>query len=359
MVSLRLRVGINGFGRIGRAITRVNLARQVFDLVAINDVNPDIHNVAYLLKYDSTYGRLPWSVAVERKSLAVGDHPPVAVSTEDTADAVAWEDHGVDVVIDASGIERNLVALTRLPGRGIRHCIVTSAPDDRFGFKPVIVGVNEGTVGTQDALLSSSICDANAFVPVVDLLERRFGIEHGFLTTLHPWLNYQNLLDGPSLSVSDPGSVHSTYVLGRASTQSLIPKTTSCLRASAQILRGVEERFVSLSYRVPTMIVSSADLMVKLGREASEEEVVELFEGAQRDQRYAVVSNNHEALVSVDFAGCEFSSVVDHRWTSVHRGSYVRLVLWYDNEWGYSSRVVDLVSHVGGLHAGAAGAAAR
>jgi len=347
----RLRVGINGFGRIGRAIARINFQRHVFDVVAVNDINPDVHNLAYLLKYDSTYGRLSRDVRVQGTTLVPEGFDPISVYTHRDIDAVPWKAHGVEVVIDASGIEHNLAVLRTLADQGVRHCVVTNAPDEEYVDRFVIVGVNEDDIRPADFVLSASICDAAAFVPVAGLLERQFGIAYGSLTTLHPWLSYQRLLDGPSFSFSDPGSIHSAYALGRASTLSLIPKTTSCLRAAAKVMPGIDRKFVSLSYRVPTTIVSSADLTVKLSRDASRDEVIAVFEEAQRTQRYPVILNNYEALVSVDFAGVEYSAVVDHRWTMVHGDAQLKLVLWYDNEWGYSSRVVDLVGRLARLHA--------
>ncbi|HLN12641.1 MAG TPA: glyceraldehyde 3-phosphate dehydrogenase NAD-binding domain-containing protein [bacterium] len=349
---MRMRIGINGFGRIGRAIARINLERDVFDLVAVNDINPDIGNVAYLLKYDSTYGRLARDVRVEGPdTLAVERAPSIRVSRHHEIDAVPWKADAVDLVIDASGIEHNLPALRRLADQGVRHCVVTNAPDEQFVDRFVIFGVNETDIRRGDFVLSASICDAAAFAPVALLLERHFGIEYGSLTTLHPWLSYQRLLDGPSFSFSDPGSIHSAYALGRASTLSLIPKTTSCLRASAKVLPGIDRKFVSLSYRVPTTIVSSADLTVKLSRDASRDDVIGVFEAAERTQAYPVIANNYQALVSVDFAGVEHSAVVDHRWTMVHGDAQLKLVLWYDNEWGYGSRVVDIVSRLARLDA--------
>jgi len=346
-----MRVGINGFGRIGRAIARINLERNVFDLVAVNDVNPDPSNVAYLLKYDSVYGRLRYPVNADGKSLFLNNGRSIALYCHEEIDAVPWADHNIDILIEATGVDKNLKTASQLPDPGFHHCIVTNSPDNGFGYKPVIVGVNEESVARSDRLLSSSICDANAVVPVLDLLDRNFGIEYGFLTTLHPWLNYQNLLDGPALSFSDPGSIHSTYVLGRASAISLIPKTTSCLKASSKVLKGIDEKFISLSYRVPTMIVSSADIMVKLREDTSRDDVIHIFENAQKKQNYAVLYNNYEALVSIDFVGFEHSSILDHRWTTVHMGSQLKLVLWYDNEWGYGSRVVDLIDYLAGLYA--------
>lgn len=343
----RLRVGINGFGRIGRAITRINLQSQTFDLVAVNDINPDIANLAYLLKYDSTYGPLNFPVAVDNRDLVFDGAGRASVYCEEDVSNVPWEDRGVDIVIDSSGVEHNVAALPKLSGQDVRHCIVTNAPDASYVDKSIIIGVNEETLGTADFVVSSSICDAAAFVSVMHPLEREFGIEYGSLTTLHPWLSYQSLVDGPAFPYAN---VNAGYTLGRASTMSLIPKTSSCIQASSRIMPGIGEKFISLSYRVPTMIVSVADIVVKLSRPVTREGIVDFYSEAEATQRYPIIHNNQEPLVSIDFTGSEYSAIVDHRWTAVQPAGQVKLVVWYDNEWGYSSRVIDLVRHLGSLY---------
>jgi glyceraldehyde 3-phosphate dehydrogenase len=341
-------VGINGFGRIGRAIARINFERKVFDLAAINDVNPDVNNLAYLLKYDSTYGRFRGEVAVEDRTLVVNGMHRIRVSRESSVADAPWQD--VDIVIDSAGVAVSERTLEAVRDQGIRHCIVTNETPPSIPVKPVVVGVNHETLTRGDFALSACTCDANAFVPVMNLVQEHFGIDYGSLTTLHPWLAYQKLLDGRALTDSNPAHVQSTYVLGRNATQSLIPKTTSCIRASTRVLPWLEDKFVSVSYRVPTAIVSSADIVVKLTRPASTEDIIRKFEEAEKRQTYPVIQNSREALVSIDFTGAEHSAIVDHRWTSARKAGQLKLILWYDNEWGYGSRVVDLVHHLQTIH---------
>ena len=350
MSNQKLRVGIHGFGRIGRAIARINFEREAFELVAINDVNPDIDNLAYLLKYDSTYGRFKGEVKAEGKDIVVNTDRRVRVFHADAPGSAPWSDIGVDIVIDATGRPVVPAELDRLKAQGIRHCIITNETPAGMPVKPVIVGVNHESISADDFALSTVTCDANAFVPVMSVLHECFGVDYGSLTTLHPWLGYQKLVDGPALPDSNTSHVPSTYVLGRNATQSLIPKTTSCIRASSLVLPWLEEAFVSVSYRVPTMIVSSADIVVKLSRPTDRPTVMAAFEEAQKRQHYPVLHNSREALVSIDYAGTEYSAVVDHRWTSSRKAGQLKLILWYDNEWGYGSRVVDLVDHLAGLH---------
>lgn len=342
-----MRVAINGFGRIGRAIFRYNLGKGLFDVVAINDVNPDKNNLAYLLKYDSTYGRMDRDITVEGDTLVV-DGVRVGLHCEPCIENVPWDACGADIVIDASGIKANLANAHKLRAKGVRHVVITNSPDSDVPYASVILGVNEQTVTPETFLISSSICDAVALVPVMNLLNGAFGVDHGFVTTLHPWLNYQNLLDGPSLSHSDPGHIYSTYVLGRSSMNALIPKTTTVLKASRKILPWMDDKFMCLSYRVPTSIVSSSDVSVKLSSKARREDVVALFEKAEREQTHRLIRNSHEPLTSLDFAGIDYGVSIDHRWTMVEVDSFLKLILWYDNEWGYGSRVADLVAYLGG-----------
>ena len=263
-----LKVAINGFGSIGRSIFRINNQKKLFDIVAINDINPDNKNLAYQLKYDSTYGVLNNEISANDSGLLI-DNKHIVIHHESKIDSVQWGD--VDIVIDASGIHENVIRGRKLINQGIKKCIVTHSPPEKDVDKTIIMGVNESSIGRKDFLLSSSICDANAFAPTINVLKKEYGIDHGFLTTLHPWLAYQNILDGPSKSFAYPGKIHHHYVLGRASLPSLIPKPTSCISASCKVIPDLKDKFLSLSYRVPTSIVSSADMSIKLNKKTSSE----------------------------------------------------------------------------------------
>jgi len=341
---MKLKVGINGFGRIGRAILRNNLEKKYFDIVHINDINPDINNLAYLIKFDSTYGKLLNKVKAKKGKLII-DGNEIVITHEKSISDIDWTSASVDIVIDSSGVDINLNNASKLKNQGLKKYICTNSPAKEKVDKTIIMGVNEKTINLDnDFKIAASICDANAFVPVTNLLENAYGIEHGFLTTLHPWLGYQNLLDGPSVSYSSPGEIHDHYALGRSSFGTLIPKTTSAINASCKVLESLNGKFLSFSYRVPTMIVGSGDASIKLKKKTSTTEVMELFNQAQRDQKYAIFHNNTKNLISSDFIGSDYSVVVDHRWLHVNEDNYIKVVMWYDNEWGYSARVMDLVN---------------
>ena len=179
---------------------------------------------------------------------------------------------------------------------------------------------------------------------MINALEREYGVEHGFLTTLHPWLPYQHLLDGPTPSFAYPGHIYSHYIFGRASPSSLLPKPTTTIDATCKVLKFLKNKFNSFSYRVPTPTVSSSDISVQLNKKTSIEEIRSLFEEEAKKQKYKIFYNNYDPLVSIDFKGMEYSAIIDHRWTSVNDKNYLKLILWYDNEWGYSCRVVDLLN---------------
>ncbi len=336
-----MKVALIGFGRIGRAIYRINQKKQYFEIVAINDINPDTHNMAYLLKYDSTYGRFEGSVTVDEPCMIINGLKTRIFHSTDLL-KLPWEELDVDMVIDASGVHDNVLAAHKIIGHGVKKVIVTHSPDEVD--HTIVFGANEESYRPeQHHVISSSICDAVAVAPVLRLINSAIGIRTGFLTTLHPWLAYQNLLDGPSISWALPGTIYSHYAIGRASPGSLIPKPTSAIEATQRVLPTLRGRMQCMSFRVPTQTVGAANLYLTLRRGTSLEEIASIFESYEAKQRWSIIHNNREPLVSVDYAQTEYSAVVDTRWSSLTNEENLFLVLWYDNEWGYSNRVVDLV----------------
>ncbi len=337
-----MRIGINGYGRIGRVLHRIISKNTSCELIAINDINPDKNNIAYLANYDSTYGPLEDKFHIQDGQLK-NSKESIQIFHENSIDNIQWADLGIELVIDSSGISENLLKARNLKGV-VENVIVTNSPSEDLIDKTVIYGVNHEDISQEDFLISSSICDATAFAPLAKLLDKAYGIKQGFLTTLHPWLGYQNLLDGPSKSYSAPGEIYDEYALGRSSLMNLIPKNTSAISATYKVLPELKGKFLSVSYRVPTAIVSSADSTVILDKKPSLEEVTNLL--LESENTYpSIFHNNHDALVSTDLTRCDKSVVIDHRFLSV-KENYLKLLTWYDNEWGYSSRVIDLVSYL-------------
>lgn len=338
----RIKVGINGFGRIGRTIARVNREKNIFDIAAINDINPDTKNLAYLLKYDSTYGRFADNVGSDENTLIIGDRA-IPVHCNPKVTDVPWEKHGVDTVIDASGDKSNLDAMIGYSGP-VRQFIVTHAASGYDGVKTVIFGVNESSFNPgKHKIVSSSICDSVALSPLVRILTENHGIESGFLVTLHPWLSYQKLLDGKSIPISYPEDSLSHFALGRSSINSLIPKSTTAVQAASSVFPGLSDKIRSFSYRVPTNIVTGAVLTVMLDKSIRKSDLIARFEEAEKEQQWNVFKNSWDPLTSLDYLGSDYSIVMDHRWTRVENNRHVQIVFWYDNEWGYSSRVVDFL----------------
>lgn len=344
MNKTRLRVGLNGFGRIGRAIFRINRQLDLFDVVAVNDLNPDPNNVAYLLKYDSTYGPLSESVRAEGGRLCVGERE-MALYSKAELNEVPWAQHGVDVVIEASGASANAHALAGYEGP-IGHLVHTQIAPDPARVKTVVFGVNEEEFDPRrHRRISSSICDTIALAPIIQLIESGYGIETGSLTTLHPWLTSQRLIDSPA--VPYPQDPLSGYALARSAADNLIPKSTTAVLAADDLFPGLTQKIESFSFRTPTNIVGGAVLNLVLREPADQAELIQRFLDAQSAQRWKVFNNEDAPTVSIDFRGSAYSVNIDQRWTSVRNGRLLRMVYWYDNEWGYASRVVDLVGLIG------------
>ena len=340
----RMKVLINGFGRIGRAIFRVNMKKDYFDVVAINDINPDNKNMAYLIKYDSTYGKLSNEVTDDEDGILI-DGKRIRISHEKDINDVDLA--GIDIVIEASGVQKNIEEIERMAASSaVKRFLITNVSSKKA--KNIIFGVNEEEYANPDnRIISSSICDTISLAPIYGTISEKFRVESGFLVTLHPWLSYQNLLDGPAKSWSQPGDVYSHYALGRASTDALIPKSTSAIRALANVFPEATDTICSFSYRTPTQIVSSAVLTLVLDKDTTTKELISMFKEVESRQKYDVIETTDEPLVSVDYVGNDHSAIIDTRWVQVKNGNHIELVYWYDNEWGYSSRIVDGIKYIG------------
>lgn len=344
-----IKIGINGFGRIGRAIFRNNLSKKYFKVVAINEINPNIKNIAYTLNFDTLYDRLKYLYTAEHDQIVSTKGDRIKVFHEEKIDEVDWDSLEVDFVIDSSGILDNVLHAQNLLNKSkVSKVFVTHSPNE-VDFT-MVLGANEDKFSLDDHhVISTSICDATAIAPVIKAIANNFGIENGYATTLHPWLSYQNLVDGPASSWSVPGQIYHEFALGRSAIGNMIPKPTSAIEATCKVLDKeiiTEELLGSFSYRTPTAIVGSADLTLKLKKDVNVKEVISVFEELERGQTLKIIHNNWEPLVSLDFKKSEYSAIIDHRWTDLINGSLLKLVLWYDNEWGYAARVLDQVKFV-------------
>ncbi|MYC89564.1 MAG: type I glyceraldehyde-3-phosphate dehydrogenase [Gemmatimonadales bacterium] len=333
---MSVRVAINGFGRIGRNILRAALQnpRGDLDFVAINDLT-DAATLAHLFKYDSVHGRFPGEVRVDGDELVLG-RERVRVCSERDPDDLPWTELDVDIVIESTGIFRKKEDATRHLRAGAKKVII-SAP----GIEPditLVLGVNGDEYNpAQHDVISNASCTTNCIAPVVKVLLDSFGFERGLMTTVHAYTNGQQLLDLP----------HKDLRRARAAGLSIIPTTTGAAKAVGLVLPQVKGKLDGMAMRVPTPDVSIVDLVATVSRDTSAGEINAAFREAAEGPLDGVLEYTEEPLVSVDFTGHPASAIVDAQSTSVMDGTLVKVISWYDNEWGYSNRLVDLASFVG------------
>ncbi len=333
-----MRIGINGFGRIGRNIFRATLEDADFEVVAVNDL-ADASTLAHLLRHDSVTGPLPGDVRVEDDELVVetggGDEKRVRVLSERDPAALPWGELGVRVAIESTGIFTAREHASKHLAAGARK-VVISAPAKGEDLT-VVMGVNEDRYDP-DAhhILSNASCTTNCLAPVAKVLHQEFGLAKGIMTTVHSYTNDQRLLDLP----------HKDLRRARAAGVNMIPTSTGAARAVTRVLPELEGRLDGISVRVPTPNVSLTDLTAVLERPATAEEVNAALTQAAEGPLRGVLAVSTEPLVSVDFQGNPHSSIVDAPFTKVVDGDAVKILAWYDNEWGFSCRVRDLIRHL-------------
>jgi glyceraldehyde 3-phosphate dehydrogenase len=327
---MAVRVGINGFGRIGRNIMRAALGDREIDFVAVNDLT-DAATLAHLLKYDSVLGNLHHKVEVQRDGIAVeGDHFKV-VSHRDPAQ-LPWKDLGVEVVVESTGLFTNRDAAAKHIVAGARRVVITApakGPDIT-----VVMGVNHDKYDpATHQIISNASCTTNCLAPIAKILHEQFGIRKGWMTTVHSYTNDQQLLDLP----------HKDLRRARAAALSIIPTTTGAASAVGEVLPELKGKLDGIAMRVPTPNVSVVDLAAILGKKTTEQDVNAAFRQAADGALKGILQYSTEPLVSIDFKGNPHSSIVDAAYTKVMDGDFVKVLSWYDNEWGYSNRCVDLV----------------
>jgi glyceraldehyde 3-phosphate dehydrogenase len=330
---MAIRVGINGFGRIGRNIMRAALGDTDIDFVAVNDIT-DTRTLAHLLKYDSILGNLAAAVEAGEGWISVGGDRFEVLSQKDPA-ALPWKDLGVEIVFEATGRFTKREDAAKHLAAGAKRVIITApatAPDATF-----VIGVNhEAYDPAKHHIVSNASCTTNCLAPCAKVLHDRFGIRKGWMTTIHAYTNDQQLLDLP----------HKDLRRARAAALSMIPTTTGAAKAVGEVLPALKGRLDGFAMRVPTPNVSVVDLAVIVERPATAEEVNAAFKAAAEGSLRGILAVEEAPLVSVDFRGNPNSSIVDAAYTKVMDGDFVKVLAWYDNEWGYSKRCVDLLKHM-------------
>ena len=327
---MAVKVGINGFGRIGRNIMRAAMGDKSIDIVAVNDLT-DARTLAHLLKYDSILGNLKADIRAEKDKITVDTDEFQVLSVRDPAQ-LPWKSLGVDVVFESTGLFTNRDDAAKHLTAGAKKVVIT-APAKKPDIT-LVLGVNSDKYDpSAHQIVSNASCTTNCLAPVAKVLHQSFGIRKGWMTTVHAYTNDQNLLDLP----------HKDLRRARAAAMSIIPTTTGAASAVGEVLPDLKGRLDGIAMRVPTPNVSVVDLAAILDKKTTTEEVNAAFKAAANGPMKNLLQYTDEPLVSIDFRGNSHSSILDSQYTSVMDGDFVKVLAWYDNEWGYSSRCVDLL----------------
>ncbi len=329
------RLAINGFGRIGRSAFKIAFERPDIEIVAINDLS-DPNALAHLLKYDSSYGIYDHNVETDAENLIVDDKK-IKVFAEKEPENLPWKDLDIDVVIESTGFFTDPEKARAHINAGAKK-VVISAPAKGEGAKTIVIGVNEDTLDTSDEIISNASCTTNCIAPIMKLLEENIGIEKAMMTTVHSYTASQKLQDAPAKDLRE----------ARAAAENIVPTTTGASKAAAKTIPSLVGKFNGLSVRVPTPVVSLSDITAVVKRNVTKEEINEIFINAAKEPYYeGILDVTDEELVSCDLKGNSHSCIVDLPLTDVVDGNLIKVVAWYDNEWGYSNRLVELAADFG------------
>jgi glyceraldehyde 3-phosphate dehydrogenase len=332
-----MRVAINGFGRIGRSVFRILDRRSDIQAVAVNDI-AEADGLAYLLKYDTVMRRFPGKVVV-RDGHLVTDHNTARLTSITSVEQLPWRDLGVDCVIEATGRFRKRAELERHLAAGARRVVLTVPAKDEIDFT-IVIGVNEDKLRPEHCIISNASCTTNCLAPIAGILHKAFGIEKGLMTTVHAYTNDQRLADVP----------HSDFRRSRAAAENIIPTTTGAARAVGKVLPELNGKLDGMAMRVPVPDGSTVDLVTLMKKSVSVDEVNEVVLSASQTSRLSnIVQYSNSPIVSSDVIGNAHSAIFDSLATRVVAGNYVKTISWYDNEYGYSCRVVDLLALLKGL----------
>jgi len=331
---MAVKVGINGFGRIGRLVTRAMDGRHGIELVAVNDIT-DAKTLAYLFKYDSTYGTFSGEVKAGEKSIRIGGKDVGVLAIKDPA-ALPWKDLGVDYVIESTGLFTEAEKASAHIKAGAKRVII-SAPAKGEDIT-IVLGVNEDKYDpAKHRIISNASCTTNCLAPFAKVLHENFGIRKALMTTIHAYTMDQKLLDAP----------HKDLRRARAAGVSMIPTTTGAAKAVSLVMPELKGKFDGFAMRVPTQTVSVVDLVAQLEKKTNAEDVNKAFRTAADGKLKGILGVCDEPLVSIDFKGDTRSSIIDAKQTMLIGEDLAKVIAWYDNEWGYAHRIVDLLEYIG------------
>ncbi|KAF3435025.1 hypothetical protein FNV43_RR22112 [Rhamnella rubrinervis] len=331
----KIKIGINGFGRIGRLVARVALQRDDVELVAVNDPFITTDYMTYMFKYDSVHGQ--WKhheiTVKDSKTLLFGDKP-VAVFGARNPEEIPWGEAGAEYVVESTGVFTDKdKAAAHLKG-GAKKVIISAPSKDAPMF---VVGVNEKEYNKELDIVSNASCTTNCLAPLAKVIHNKFGIVEGLMTTVHSITATQKTVDGPSMK---------DWRGGRAASFNIIPSSTGAAKAVGKVLPALNGKLTGMSFRVPTVDVSVVDLTVRLDKKASYDDIKAAIKEASEGDMKGILGYTEDDVVSTDFVGDNRSSIFDAKAGIALNDNFVKLVSWYDNEWGYSSRVVDLIRHI-------------
>jgi glyceraldehyde 3-phosphate dehydrogenase len=327
------KIGINGFGRIGRSVFRVLAGRPDLEVVAINDLFDD-HQLAYLLKYDTVMGVFGEDVTVDKQALRVAGRR-IAMTKERDPGAIPWGELGAEIVVESTGVFISREAVEKHVAAGARKVILTVPAKDELDAT-IVLGVNDGLLRPEHRLVSNASCTTNCLAPLVKILDDRFGIEEGFMTTVHAYTNDQRLADAP----------HKDLRRSRSAVENIIPTTTGAARTVAKVMPHLKGKLDGMSLRVPVVVGSIVDFTARLRERPSLAAVNAGVREAAAGPLAGIVEYSEAPLVSSDIVGNPHSSIFDALSTVATGDGYVKVVGWYDNEWGYSNRVADLIQRL-------------
>ncbi|EAQ40349.1 glyceraldehyde-3-phosphate dehydrogenase A [Dokdonia sp. MED134] len=330
-----LKLGINGFGRIGRIVFRATVKRDNVDVVAINDLL-DVNHLAYLLKYDSVHGRFDGTVEVKDGHLVV-DGKTIRVTAERDPKNLKWDEAGADVVAECTGIFTTLETANYHIEGGAKKVVISAPSKDAPMF---VMGVNDGDLTAEHTVVSNASCTTNCLAPMAKVIEDNFGLEEALMTTIHAGTSTQFVVDAPS---------RKNYRLGRSALNNIIPTSTGAAKAVGKVLPAVDGKLTGMAFRVPTADVSVVDLTVKTSKATSIEAIKKAFKDAAEGSMKGVVGYTEDAVVSQDFVSETRTSVFDADSAIELNPTFFKLVSWYDNEFGYSNKLVDLAEKVNTL----------
>tara|TARA_S200000501_G_scaffold103908_1_gene97312 strand:- start:8311 stop:9309 length:999 start_codon:yes stop_codon:yes gene_type:complete len=327
----KIKIGINGFGRIGRMVLRASLERDDVDVVAINDLL-NIDHLSYLLKYDSVHGKCKADISVNNNNLIINGNE-VFVSAERDPKNINWDSKNVDIVAECTGIFTTLETAQYHIDGGAPKVVISAPSKDAPMY---VMGVNHHDLNKNDTIISNASCTTNCLAPLTKVLNDNFGIDEALMTTVHAVTATQFTVDGPSKK---------DYRGGRSSLLNIIPASTGAAKAVTKVIPSLEGKITGMAFRVPTANVSVVDLTVKLSKETSYEEVMKTLKKASESELHNILGYTEEAVVSQDFIGDSRTSIVDAKAGIQLNSKFYKIISWYDNEAGYSNKLLDLAKY--------------